>query len=342
MHRDAQRGATTGILPTPGHSRIDLAHDHGTLSMIGVRMRILAVGTVTFDVIGWTDSTFHEDSLTVPLTSLALTNGGRGANFAAVVSAMGREVRLVSSVGTDFAASTYRAELASRGIDMSGLFCRDDNPVTPRVFLFNNDNGARVYQYRDRRPEAEAGFSAWVALQAASWPHDLVYCTSEVPEANEAALRSSPATKIFAPGHDLRSYPRDCLMECLARTDILIVNAEEWKFLANGENLPERTADDIEVIVVTLGSSGCTVHRPTGAERIPACPPTEMVDPTGAGDAFAGGFAHQILHDQDPVQAARVGSVVASFVIESAGCQSGIPTSAQVTRRSETVYPAAT
>ena len=303
-------------------------------------MRILAVGTITFDAIGWTDAEFHDDALTVPLTSLTISHGGRGANFAAVVAALGRKVRLVSSVGTDFATSAYHAELRSREVDLSGLFHPADCMVTPHVFLFNNAHGTRVYQYRDRRAEAEQGLSAWSGQQAGSWPHELLYCTSEVPEVNRAALRCSPAPlKIFAPGHDLRGYSSGCLQECLARTDILIVNSAEFGFLERGDSLPAHGAGRPGVIVVTHGADGSSIHQTSSTEQLPACPPKKVVDPTGAGDAFAGGFAHHILDQRDPVQAARTGSVVASFVIEAAGCQSGIPTANQVMRRGEDVYP---
>jgi hypothetical protein len=98
-------------------------------SMIGVGMRILAVGTVTFDVIGWTNSDFHEDSLTVPLTSLALTHGGRGANFTAVVSSA-VERRADIRLPADRAAR-IGSVVASFVIESAG--CRSGIPTSAQV-----------------------------------------------------------------------------------------------------------------------------------------------------------------------------------------------------------------
>jgi sugar/nucleoside kinase (ribokinase family) len=302
-------------------------------------VRVLAVGTVTFDLIGTTSSILYEGSLTTPLDSMTRAHGGRGANFATALAALQRDVRLVACVGGDFAESAYRHELESRGIDTDGLYWSAES-VTPHVFIFGNNKDSRVYQYRDRRPELAADFCEWAADNARRWQHDVLYCTSEVPDANRAALRHSMGRhKVFAPGHDIVQYEPACLEECLELANVLLVNTVECG------NLEQRIQRPIEslrrgyyALVVTQGGDGSLVYLPEEVVEVPLCRPRQVVDVTGSGDAFAAGFVHCMIDNDDPVSAARTGSVLSSFVVESPGCQSNVPTPADLSARAREYY----
>lgn len=289
-------------------------------------MAVLVVGTLSFDVIGSTTGELRADSLTVPLNSIIAAPGGRGANCAVLLAALGHPVRLVSSVGEDFAGSLYRADLEARGVDAGGLLWSADG-TTPRVFVFSNQSDSRVFLYRDRRAERDRDFTEWTREQARQWPHDVLYCTSEIPEANRAALTaSSSQTKVFVPGHDILSYARSCMEDCLTLADVLIVNSTECRDLEHLMDLQiPGILDGMAAIIVTRGADGSLIYTADRVTTIASCPTTQVVDTTGAGDAYAAGFVHRIFRSGSLVDAAKIGSATASFVIESPGCQPDLP-----------------
>jgi sugar/nucleoside kinase (ribokinase family) len=303
-------------------------------------MSVLAVGTITFDVIGTLGGEFRDDSHTVPLDSITYSNGGRGANFAMLLAAMAIPVRLVSCVNVDFAGTSYRNELDRRGVDLRHLFWSDTAP-TPTVFLFANDRDARVFQLRDRSAELEDAFCRWVGHRVRQDRHDVLYCTSEIPGANVVALGTSTAEwRVFAPGHDLVHYDERTLRECLVHTDVLVANATEARTIEQLSGLRLGDAGHPHTVVVTLGEAGCRVHTGTNTTTLPACPARRVVDPTGAGDAFVAGLVHGLLEREDVIQAAKTGSTLASFVVEVAGCQTVAPTAQDVRVRRLACYSA--
>ncbi len=117
----------------------------------------------------------------------------------------------------------------------------------------------------------------------------------------------------------------DDLKKLLKRIDCLIINDDEARLLSGRSNLVQ-AADDVlamgmKVVIVKKGESGSLMCGADGSKfLLPAYPATEVVDPTGAGDSFAGGFlgcvAQQGRADFDTLKLALAyGTVVASFTI---------------------------
>lgn len=117
----------------------------------------------------------------------------------------------------------------------------------------------------------------------------------------------------------------DDLKKLLKRIDCLIINDDEARLLSGRSNLVQ-AADDVlamgmKVVIVKKGESGSLMCSADGGKfLLPAYPATEVVDPTGAGDSFAGGFlgcvAQQDRADFDTLKLALAyGTVVASFTI---------------------------
>ncbi len=79
-----------------------------------------------------------------------------------------------------------------------------------------------------------------------------------------------------------------------------------------------------ETVVVTLGADGAIVGRGERIDTIPA-PSVEVIDTTGAGDAFCGVFAARFARGDDPFVAARYGVVAGSLAVSVAGAQPSIP-----------------
>ena len=118
----------------------------------------------------------------------------------------------------------------------------------------------------------------------------------------------------------------------LDRVDVLVVNETEAEDLlghavsaGNGEEAARSLAElGPETVVVTLGATGAIVAHGGQTASLPA-PSVDVVDTTGAGDAFCGAFAADLARGVDPFLAARTGVVAGSLATTIPGAYPGIP-----------------
>jgi len=134
--------------------------------------------------------------------------------------------------------------------------------------------------------------------------------------------RSKGIPFIFDPGQSLPMWDGRELAECIAGSRILISNDYELELvmkltgLDKGELLKRTGA-----IVTTLGESGSRINLADREVNVPVVTPDEVVDPTGAGDAYRAGLIKGLVDGKDLYQSALMGSVAASFAVESYGTQ---------------------
>ncbi len=125
---------------------------------------------------------------------------------------------------------------------------------------------------------------------------------------------------------------RDSLEQTIAGVDCLIVNDEEVKQLTDEPNLVRaaRAVHEMgpRVVIAKQGEHGAGMYTPDGFFGLPAYPTADVVDPTGAGDTFAGGFmgyvaahAGEELTDELLRRAIAYGTALASFNVEAFGTE---------------------
>jgi ribokinase len=111
----------------------------------------------------------------------------------------------------------------------------------------------------------------------------------------------------------------------LARTRILFANRHEMDHLARILDIPkEAIIGMVPIAVVTLDAEGSMLYTDGQKHHIPIVP-VQVVDPTGAGDAYRAGFLAAYHRGHLPLTACRVGATTASFAVEKAGCQTNLP-----------------
>lgn len=121
------------------------------------------------------------------------------------------------------------------------------------------------------------------------------------------------------------SGKREALLETLTKVDVLIINDSEARELVDDYNLA-RAANQIldlgpRAVVIKRGEHGATLITQGTYFSVPAFPVLTVIDPTGAGDSFAGGFVGYLAKSQDTSDTALKnamvhGSVMASFNVE--------------------------
>ena len=242
--------------------------------------------------------------------------GGGAANIAVAIAILGGKSQLISPVGADFKSSGYEDHMESTGIDLSFLYWMDTEK-TAKAFVFTDkEHNQSSYFY----------WGASVNLKKLEPPTvDFVHLATA-----DATFNSKIAKKArfvsFDPGQDLVTYSKEHLESILEHTDILFTNRHEIKRVCE---MTGRSFSDIkniiDVIVVTYDSEGSKIYTGT-EEYFISVVPVMALDPTGAGDAYRAGFLLAYTRGYPLGTCGRIGATVASFAVQTIGCQTDLPT----------------
>lgn len=251
--------------------------------------------------------------------------GGGAANIAVAIAKLGGKSQLISPVGTDFESSGYEKILKEARVDLSMLYRLEDQKIS-KAFIFTDreDNQATYFYWgaSSKFKELEPEPADFVHLATA----DSVY---------NAKLAQIAGFVSFDPGQDLVTYSKEDLELILAHTDILFANRHEIRRVSEmtGKSFSELKAI-IDVIVVTYDAEGSRIFTDKEEFAIHVIP-VRAVDPTGAGDAYRAGFLLALTRGYSLSTCGKIGSTVASFAVQTRGCQTGLPTWEEMETRYE-------
>lgn len=247
---------------------------------------------------------------------------GGSATYFSYAASYFTEVRLVGVVGQDW-PEEHTALLRSRGVDTSGM----QTIPGGRTFRWR---GKYLSNMNDRETlEVHLNvFGDFNPVVPESFRNSrFVFLANAAPKVQLKTLEQVSAPQlVVADTMDLWiRETKDDLLELLGRIDGLVLNDSEAKLLTHEENLV-RAAEKVlalgpKFVVVKKGEHGAMLCSSEGAFVLPAYPTGNVVDPTGAGDSFAGGmmgylaFRNQV--DTESLKRALVyGTMVASFNVE--------------------------
>jgi sugar/nucleoside kinase (ribokinase family) len=270
---------------------------------------LVVVGSVALDTVE-IKGTRHDDLL------------GGSASFFSVAASYFGPVRLVAVVGEDFPAA-HTEFFASRGVELDGL-SRAHGKTFRWSGRYSDDLAHRTTL--DTQLNVFAQFSP--ALPAEWRDPEFLFLGNIQPQLQLDVLTQVRRPRLVA--MDTMNLwietEAAALARVLAEVDLLVINDEEARQLAREHNLP-RAARAIramgpKTVIVKRGDSGALLFHENGVFAAPAYPLDEVVDPTGAGDTFAGGFMGALarardLGPQSVRKAMFYGSVMASFLVEA-------------------------
>jgi ribokinase len=242
--------------------------------------------------------------------------GGGAANIAVAIAKLGGKSQLISPVGTDFASTGYEKLLTDAHVDLSRLYRLKDQKIS-KAFIFTD------------REKNQATYFYWGASskfkELEPEPVDFVHLATADSFYNAKMAQISSFVS-FDPGQDLVTYSRENLELILAHTDILFANKHEIKRVLEitGKSFSELKAM-IDIIVITYDAEGSRIYTGKDEYSIPVVA-VRAVDPTGAGDAYRAGFLLAFTRRYSLPTCGKIGSTVASFVVKTRGCQTGLPT----------------
>lgn len=213
--------------------------------------------------------------------------GGKGANQAAAVAAMGVSTAMAGATGTDEDGHYLRAELAARDVQTTALGREPGRSGWAHILVAPDGENLIVVD-----PGANAAFTP-AAARAAVVTHRprVVLVQLEIPVASAlAALEAGRDLSAVTICNASPSVDPDLLRDHPA--DIVIVNQWEACRLAGRTDVDQAGAclagEVADTVITTLGSDGAMIYTDGQAHHVPAVPPTRVIDTTGAGDVFAG------------------------------------------------------
>ena len=291
---------------------------------------IAVVGSLNRDLTVRT-SRHPQPGETVLATRHYSDSGGKGANQAVAAARLGSSVAMIGRVGDDDHGVVLIKDLASEGVDTTGIGIDKVSPTGIAVIVID-DNAENTIVVS---PEANMSLTpdhtaAHRDLIAGS---KVMLAQLEVPVATVTAAAKASCGLVCLNPAPARTLPD----ELLDRVDVLLPNRSELAYLA-GTPLPQ-TIDDVEraashlsfsgVVVVTLGAEGALVIDEETVFHVEA-PRVDAVDPTGAGDAFCGALAHSLSRGQTILEAARWAVVAGAVATTRRGAQASMPSPADV------------
>ena len=283
--------------------------------------------------------------------------GGAPANVLTALSKFDRKTAFIGKVGKDMHGRFLKEVLAENEISTEGLV-EDETVFTTLAFVGLSDTGERSFSFA-RKPGADT------CLRLDELKSELIFeskvfhigslslTTEPVKSATLKALeiaRNAGSVISYDPNYraPLWETKEDAIREMrsvLPFVDVMKLSDEETELLT-GIKEPEGTAkklieQGVKIVAVTLGADGTLIATIEGSTYVPAYK-VNVVDTTGAGDSFWGGFLHKLLEADKPLEEisleeakefAKFGNAVASLCVEKRGAIPAMPTLEEVMKR---------
>jgi len=265
------------------------------------------------------------DTVATPFGRRDRMLGGAATHFALAASFF-EDIHVVGPVGEDF-TDEHVAVLATRGTDVADV----ERISGGRTFFWSGEYGwdLNARETLDTQLNVFEHFAP--KLSAASRGCDVLFLANIQPALQRAVLEQCAAEFVALDSMNLWiEIARDALTAVMARVDCVILNDAELRQLTGRPNLVTAARDVLalgpSVVVAKQGEYGAALITSDGFFSLPAYPLETVVDPTGAGDTFAGGFVGYLARHLDQAgdpevlrRAMAYGTALASYNVERFG-----------------------
>jgi sugar/nucleoside kinase (ribokinase family) len=294
---------------------------------------VLCCGNIVVDIAVWPVEQFNWGT-TAWVDSIEQNLGGNGSNTSYTLGMLGVAVRLLGMVGSDPFGELALSILRSAGVDLTFVGRSQASTTTTicpvnaggnRLFLHRVGSSAEVFpEPIEFTPAMLAGVSHFHLANVFALPQMRRRAAESVRRAREAGLTTSLDT-----GWDARGRWLEDIAGCLPCVDLLFLNQDEARMLS-GSSDPDQAARHMQAlgardVVIKLGAEGCAVFTAEGAERFPAFE-VAVVDTTGAGDCFVGGFLAALSEGRCYRDAAHFANAVGAMSVQRLGAVNGVRT----------------
>ena len=290
-------------------------------------MEILVSGSLAIDRIMTYNGRFgdhivperiHQINLSFTVDGFHAYFGGTAGNIAYSLAMLGQQPKLIAAIGFDY--RDYFGWLQQNGIATDDIRIVAEE-ATASAFITTDLSDNQITGFNPGAMKYPAGFdfSAVDAQQSINIvaPGNL----GDMADFAEQGARTGVYT-IFDPGQSLPVWDAAGLITAIGHSDLLIANDYEMALIVDKIGIDETgLLQHTGTLITTLGEAGVRITTADTNTTIPCVPTDNVVDPTGAGDAFRGGLILGLTRNEGLERAAQIGSACAHFVIQMPGTQ---------------------
>ena len=303
-------------------------------------MSIVCTGSVAFDYLMTFPGYFKDHilpenieclSLSFLVNSLSRYRGGIAPNIAYTLALLGDKPKIFATVGEDF--EEYRVWLEKHGVDtryakvVPGVF-------TASFFASTDLSNSQIANFYPGAMEYARDFSL---SELEGDKPDLVDISPNDPEAMNRYVTECGEMGIpylYDPSQQIVRMSGEDIRRGVEGAYSLFVNEYEFGLLQKHTGLSkEDILQHVNFLVVTLGKKGSMIYAEGREIFVPVMPVEAIVDPTGVGDAFRGGFLRGYNLNLDWETCGKMGSLAAAYCLEQKGTQSHFYTPEQFVAR---------
>lgn len=316
-----------------------------------VYMREIVTGSLGYDYIMNFSGRFadrimpdklHQISLSFLADKLTKNLGGTAGNLAYTLKLLGRDPYIVSSAGYDF--SEYQEFLKKHGISSDGIKIVQKEPTSSyHVVTDKDDNQIGAFHTGATKFNKELTLQG-LSLQGKESPTGIfVAIGPNDPEAMKKFVHECMENKfqyMYDPAFQIGNFSPEELKVAIEGAMILIGNDYEIALIEQtmGISHEELLVLGPKVVITTLGAKGAVIETRKEAIHIKPAKPKNVSDPTGAGDAYRGGFIAGYLRGFPLDVCGQMGAVAAVYTVEKYGTVTHHYTKEEFIKRYEANY----
>jgi adenosine kinase len=292
-------------------------------------MSILVSGSLVYDqIMNFPDSfknhimsdQIHILNVCFMVDRLERSWGGTGGNIAYTMKLLGGEPLLISVLGKN--GKDYLEYLVESGIKTDYIVKdKRQNTASANIITDADDNqitaffGGPLHLAMDKKISEVVKEKINLALIS---PTDKNVMMTHLKECQEMGIKT-----VFDPGQQITAFNETELKKMISQAEFVVGNDYEIKLLQEKTSWTEKEIlQNTNFLIITLGEKGSVIKTADGkVVEAGVCPPQSFDDPTGAGDAYRAGFFVAYEKGFDLKTCAQIGSVAASYAIETYGTQ---------------------
>ena len=286
---------------------------------------ILVTGSLAFDFIMDFPDTFrshidpekiHILNASFVIQTLQKTRGGTAGNIAYSLTLLQNPTTILGVVGNDF--TEYEEFLRKNGVNTANIKV-SEKFLTSQAFMITDKDGNQISAFY---PGAMVENIDLEVSDVKPLPSFAILSPSESNSTKKyaAACKKLGIQFMYDPGQHLTSTPKDILRFCIEESRVLIGNDYEIGVLKKSLGIKEKDLLDLtKILIITLGPKGSLILTEDESIEVLPAKPIQVLDPTGAGDAYRAGFITGYLKGFDLKTCGQMGSVASCYAVEKYG-----------------------
>lgn len=265
-------------------------------------------------------------------SSAEIFYGGCSVNIAYELCKLGIDAMPLIRVGKDYKSTGFKSFLEEAKVPTHGVNIIEED-ITGYCYLLQDNNNEHITIFYPGAMDRKyaSGFKEELFKDAKLGVITVASIDDNMDFFRKCQKFNIPI--VFGMKDDMEAFPEYFLKEILKESKIIFTNEVECeiiKYINGITDIKELFIDGkVDILITTLGAYGSICYIRKGEKiiekRIEAIRINNVVDASGGGDAYMSGFLYGYLKDFDPEDCCRLGTLMASHIIQKEGCLSNVP-----------------